>query len=177
MYIFPPVYSRQYLVCFEYFIFLLQLTERQSINYTLSNGEIVTHIVCGKNCFFVLRKTNNKKLSSWSSSSSLLMCRSAWESQRVKREKGSRMAVAISGSSLISSTLQHYNNRIYIRDYPIPCHSSNPICNSFNFKRRSFSPSSPKFNDHVVNPSSSYLSSKLSPIRTHSSFAGKRLQI
>ncbi|AEE36394.1 P-loop containing nucleoside triphosphate hydrolases superfamily protein [Arabidopsis thaliana] len=81
------------------------------------------------------------------------------------------MAVAISGSSLISSTLQHYNNRIYIRDYPIPCHSSNPICNSFNFKRRSFSPSSPKFNDHVVNPSSSYLSSKLSPIRTHSSFA------
>ncbi|CAH8258794.1 unnamed protein product [Arabidopsis lyrata] len=81
------------------------------------------------------------------------------------------MAVAMSWSSLISSALQHYNNRINLRDYPIPCHSSNPICNSFNFKRRSFSSSSSKFNDHVVNPSSSS-SSKLSPIRTHFSFAG-----
>ncbi|EOA35146.1 hypothetical protein CARUB_v10020281mg [Capsella rubella] len=75
------------------------------------------------------------------------------------------MAVAISSSSLISSawqaTLQHYNNRFNLKDYPIPCHS-NPICNSFNFKRRPFSS---KFNDHVlVNPSSS---SMLSPIPTH----------
>ncbi|CAL9241354.1 unnamed protein product [Arabidopsis halleri] len=82
------------------------------------------------------------------------------------------MAVAMSWSSLISPALQDYNNRIPChRDYPIPCHSSNPICNSFNFKRRPFSSPSSKYNDHVVNPSSSS-SSKLSPIRTHFSFAG-----
>lgn len=90
------------------------------------------------------------------------------------------MAVAISTSSLISSawqaTLQHYNNRFFLKDYPFPCHSSNPICNSFNFKRRPFSSS--KFNDHVfVNPSSSSsYTSKLSPFPTHSSFAGNPLQ-
>ncbi|XP_010429975.1 PREDICTED: D-glycerate 3-kinase, chloroplastic isoform X2 [Camelina sativa] len=79
------------------------------------------------------------------------------------------MAVAISSSSLISSawqaTLQHYNNP---RDYPLipPCHS-NPISNSFNFKRQQ-RPSSSKFNDHVLSSSSS----KLSPIPTLFSFSG-----
>ncbi|ESQ27073.1 hypothetical protein EUTSA_v10018540mg [Eutrema salsugineum] len=77
--------------------------------------------------------------------------------------------MAVATSSVISpwqATLQHYNNRFYLKDHPSPCHS-NPICNTFNFKRRILSSS--KFNDHVVTDSSS---SKLSPIETHFSISG-----
>uniref|UniRef100_A0A1J3HEE3 D-glycerate 3-kinase, chloroplastic n=1 Tax=Noccaea caerulescens TaxID=107243 RepID=A0A1J3HEE3_NOCCA len=80
--------------------------------------------------------------------------------------------MAVATSSLISpwqaTTLHHYNNSFYLKDYPFPCHS-NPISNhfNFNFKRRILSS---KFNDHVLTTDSS--SSKLSPIHSHFSFSG-----
>ncbi|CAH2067979.1 unnamed protein product [Thlaspi arvense] len=61
--------------------------------------------------------------------------------------------MAVATSSLPwQATLQHYNNRLSLKDYPFPCHS-NPICNNSNFKRRIVSSSS-KFNDHVVTTNS-----------------------
>ncbi|KAJ0256706.1 D-glycerate 3-kinase [Hirschfeldia incana] len=67
-------------------------------------------------------------------------------------------------SSLISSpwqaTLEHYNikQRSFVKGYPFPCHSD-PICNSFNIKRRLLPSSSSSTSifkgNHVVAHSSS----------------------
>ncbi|VVA95908.1 unnamed protein product [Arabis nemorensis] len=66
-----------------------------------------------------------------------------------------------------AATLQHYNNRFCLKDYPFPCHS-NPIANTFNFKRRILSSFPSKFNHHVGTDSPS---SKPSPIQTHFSIS------
>lgn len=80
-------------------------------------------------------------------------------------------------SSLILSpwqaTLDHYNNktkRFFVKGYPFPCHHSDPICHSFNIKRRVLSASSASIfkDNHVVTHSSSS-SDKL---QTHFSMSG-----
>nr|VDD00008.1 unnamed protein product [Brassica rapa] len=81
-------------------------------------------------------------------------------------------------SSLILSpwqaTLDHYNNktkRFFVKGYPFPCHHSDPICHSFNIKRRVLpsSSSSSIFKDNHVVTHSSSSSDKL---QTHFSMSG-----